>query len=177
MRSIRRIKETISVDTMEFTHAGGNRSGLVFYGINSKLVAYHGLGYKESTTRSNLYDLVQFMYEQGIPRQLVMDSHSILGTGNLWKRVLGMTFTPLFLSEPYKHNQNLVGKSIQGIQSGVSKIMNACGVGVMAYKCDMWEYICDVNKYVAWDSLDNSLPYEVFWGETPDISIICFKFW
>ena len=46
----------------------------------------------------------------------------------------------------------------------------------MAYEYDMWKYICDMNNYFSLDSLNNSPPYEVFWGETTDISMICFKF-
>ena len=41
----------------------------------------------------------------------------------------------------------------------------------------MMEYLCDVKNYVSLDSLNNCLPYEAFWGETPDIPMICFKFW
>ena len=41
----------------------------------------------------------------------------------------------------------------------------------------MMDYLCGVNKYVARSSLNNRLPYETFWGEIPDISLIWFKFW
>ena len=39
------------------------------------------------------------------------------------------------------------------------------------------EYLCSINNYVARASLGNRLPFESFWGETPDISMIWFKFW
>ena len=39
------------------------------------------------------------------------------------------------------------------------------------------EYLCDINNYVARESLGNRLPFEAFWGETPDISMLRFKFW
>ena len=45
----------------------------------------------------------------------------------------------------------------------------------MAYEYDTWEYLCDVNNYVARNTINNRLPREVFWGETPDISMIRFK--
>ena len=41
----------------------------------------------------------------------------------------------------------------------------------------MMEYICDINNYDDPASLNNRLTYEVFWGEIPDISMICSKFW
>ena len=53
--------------------------------------------------------------------------------------------------------------------------MNAYGMGVMAYKYNIWEYICDVNNYIDRTTINNSLPHELFWGETPDISMIRFK--
>ena len=39
------------------------------------------------------------------------------------------------------------------------------------------DYLCDVNNYVAWASLNNRLPYEAFWGEMLDALMIWFKFW
>ena len=39
------------------------------------------------------------------------------------------------------------------------------------------EYLCSLNNYVYLVSLGNCLPFESFWGETPDISMIWFKFW
>ena len=39
------------------------------------------------------------------------------------------------------------------------------------------EYLCSVNNYVDRARLGNRFPYEAFWGETPDISMIWFKFW
>ena len=40
----------------------------------------------------------------------------------------------------------------------------------------MMEYFYNVNNYVAQASLNIFLSFEAFWGETPDISMICFKF-
>ena len=59
----------------------------------------------------------------------------------------------------------------------MSKIRIACGTGVLAYHYEMMEYLCDINNYVSQTSLNNRLPYEEFWGEMPDISMIRFKFW
>ena len=39
------------------------------------------------------------------------------------------------------------------------------------------EYLFDIDNYVSWASLGNRLPFEAFWRETPDISMILFKFW
>ena len=39
------------------------------------------------------------------------------------------------------------------------------------------EYLCSLNNYVARESLGNRLPFESFWGEMPDISMIWFKLW
>ena len=44
MHSIRRNNETLSVNLWEDTHAGEKRWGLVFYGVNYKLLDYHRLG-------------------------------------------------------------------------------------------------------------------------------------
>ena len=54
MRGICRNKETFSLDLLDNTHAGKKRWGLVFYGVKSKLLAYHRLGPKDPTTRSAL---------------------------------------------------------------------------------------------------------------------------
>ena len=39
------------------------------------------------------------------------------------------------------------------------------------------EYLCGINNYIAQARLGNRLPFEAFWGETPDISMIQFKLW
>ena len=39
------------------------------------------------------------------------------------------------------------------------------------------EYLCDINNYIARARLGNRLPFEAFWGETPDILMIWFKLW
>ena len=86
-------------------------------------------------------------------------------------------FTPLQLSEPDKHNHNLVNRAIQNLKAGLSKIRNACGTGVLAYHCEAIDYLCSIKHYVARKSLVKRLPFESFWGETLDISTIWFKFW
>ena len=106
-----------------------------------------------------------------------MDSDGRLGAGRVWKNFLGGLFVPLILSEPDKHNQNFVERAIQNLKAGLSKIRNACGAEVLRYHWEIMEYLCSLNNYVAWESLRNRSPYEAFWGETPDISMIRFKFW
>ena len=39
------------------------------------------------------------------------------------------------------------------------------------------EYLCGINNYIAQERLGNRLPFEEFRWETPDISMIQFKFW
>ena len=84
--------------------------------------------------------------------------------------------TPLHLSEPDKHNKKPVELAIQNLKAGCSEIRNACGTEVLDYNCEMMEYFCDINNYVARSSLNNRLPYKAFWGETEGISTIHFKF-
>ena len=48
---------------------------------------------------------------------------------------------------------------------------------MLAYHWEAMEYLCSLNDYVARASIGNRFPYEAFWGETPDISMIHFKFW
>ena len=50
-------------------------------------------------------------------------------------------------------------------------------MGVLSYHCKVMEYLCDINNYVSQASLGNQLPFEAFWGETPYIPMIWFKFW
>ena len=61
-------KETFCLDLLENNHAGKKRWDLVFYGINSKLLAYYRLCSKEPTSPSNLYALGNFIAEHGVPR-------------------------------------------------------------------------------------------------------------
>ena len=177
MRGVRRNKETFSVDLLEDTHAGKKRWGLVFYGVKYTLLAYYRLGSKDPTSSSTLDALGNFIAENGIPRMLITDSDGVLGAENKWKHFLGQKFTPHRLSEPDKHNKNPVKHAIHNLKTRCSKISNACGMGVLAYYYEMMEYLCDINNYVARASLNNHMPYEAFWGETPDISTILFKFW
>ena len=63
------------------------------------------------------------------------------------------------------------------MKAGLSKISNACGVGVLAYHWEDMDYICSLNNYIARESLGNWLPFEAFRWKTPDISMIRFKSW
>ena len=83
----------------------------------------------------------------------------------------------MILLEPDKYNQNFVERAIYNFKAGLSEIKNACGAEVLRYHWDAMEYLSSLNNYVARESLSNRSPYEAFWGETPDISIIQFKFW
>ena len=177
LRSVRRNKETFSVDVVENTHAGNKQWDIVFYGVKIKILAYYHLGFKDPTGASTLDALGKFIAEHGIPGKIITDRDGKLGAGKQWKDYLGPLFVPLSLSEPDKHNQNFVNRAIQNLKAGLSNIRNACGVEVLAYHWEEMEYLCRLNNYVARASLGNRLLYESFWGETPDISMIQFKFW
>ena len=125
MHGICRNKETFSVDLLENTHAGKNRLGLVFYGVKSKLLAYYRLGSKDPTARSTLDDLGNFIAEHGIPIMIIMDSDGVIGAGKKRKHYLGKIFTPLRISETYKHNHNPVERALQNLKTGLSKIRNS----------------------------------------------------
>ena len=101
----------------------------------------------------------------------------MLGVGKKWQQFLGRLFILFNLSKPDKQNQKPVERTVQNLKDGLSKIRNACGVGVLAYQWEAMEYLCSLNIYVARVSIENRLPFESFWGETPDISMIQFKFW
>ena len=108
---------------------------------------------------------------------VIIDGDRGLGAGKKWKQFLGEIFILLQLSQPDKHNHNPVESVIQDFKDVLSKIRNSCGTGDLAYHCEAMDYLCSINSYVARASLGNPLPFEAFWGETPDISIIRFKFW
>ena len=108
---------------------------------------------------------------------IITDSNGLLGSGKKWKRFLGRLFIPPQLSEQDKHNQNPVKHTIQKLKAGLSKIINACGTGVLPYHWQAIKYPCSLNNYVAQASLGKRLPFEAFWGNMPDISMIRFKFW
>ena len=133
LRGVRRNKETFSVDVVENTYSGKKRWGIVFYGVRSKLLDYYRLGSKDPTGASILDALGEFIAEHGISWKIIMDYDGNLGAGKQWKDYLGRLFVPLSLSEPDKHNQNLVERAIQNLKAGLSKIRNACGAEVLAY--------------------------------------------
>ena len=68
-------------------------------------------------------------------------------------------------------------RAIHNLKAVLIKIRNTCGDEVLAYHWEAMEYLCSLNNYVARASLNNRLTYEDFWGETPNISMIHFKFW
>ena len=68
-------------------------------------------------------------------------------------------------------------RAIHNLKAVLIKIRNTCGDEVLAYHWEAMEYLCSLNNYVARASLNNRFPYEAFWGEMPDISMICFKLW
>ena len=106
---------------------------------------------------------------------IITDSDGVLGVGKKWTNFMGRLFIPLNRSKPDKQNQNPVEHAIQNLKAGLIKIRNACGVGVLAYHWEAMDYLCILNNYVARVSLGNRLPFEAFWGETPNISMIRFK--
>ena len=165
LQSIRRNKETFSVDVVLHTHTG-SRWGHVFFGLKSKLLAYYRLCSKEPTRISTIDVLRKFIAWHGIPKKIITDSDGILGAGRVWKNFLGGLFVPLILLEPDKHNKNFVERAIQNLKAGLSKIRNACGAKVLRYHWEIMEYLCSLNNYVAQASLGNRLTYEAFWGET-----------
>ena len=112
---------------------------MVFYGAKTKLMVYFRLGDKDTTYHSTLDTLGQFIDEYGIPRKIIINSHSILGAGSLWKRVFGQTFTPLFFYEQNKQNHNPGDLDIRGIKYSIITIGNDYCAGVMAYQFEMWE--------------------------------------
>ena len=125
LRSVRRNKETFSVDVVLDKHAR-LRWGIVFYGLKSKLLAYYRLGSMDPTGISTLDSLGKFIAEHGIAKKIITDSDARLGAGNAWQNVLGRIFVPLILSEPDKHNQNFVERAIQNLKAELVKIRNAC---------------------------------------------------
>ena len=104
LRSVRRNKETFSVDVVVDTHTRMTRWGIVFYGLKSKLLAYYRLGSKDPTGSLTLDALGKFIDEHGIPRKIITDCDGRLGAGKVWKNYLGRLFIPLSLSEPDKYN-------------------------------------------------------------------------
>ena len=120
MRGICRNREPFSVDLLENTHVGKKCWGLVFYGINSKLLYYFTLGSKHSTASSTPNALGDIIAEHRIPKTIITDSNGVLGTGKKWKHYLGKMFAPLRTSEPDEHNQNPVKRVIQKLKSVLS---------------------------------------------------------
>ena len=81
MRGICRNKDFFPVDLLENTQSGKKRWGLVFYGVNYKLLDYYRLGSKEPTVRSTLDSLGNFISEHCIPIIIITDSDRVLGAG------------------------------------------------------------------------------------------------
>ena len=69
---------------------------------------YLRLGGKPPITHSTLNDLGKFIAAYFIPKKFIIYIQNIFGADGLWKHVLGIIFTSLFLPEPDKHNQNPV---------------------------------------------------------------------
>ena len=121
-------------------------------------MAYYRLGFQDPTDSSILDVLGQFIADNGIPRPLITDSHSILGAGKKRKQIPGRKSILLFLSEPDKHNKNPIERSIQNLKARVGKIGNDFKTGLLEYEYDMIEYLCNFNNYFSRASLNNCLP-------------------
>ena len=132
--------------------------------MKSKLLAYYRLGSKDLTRASTLDALGKLIAKHRIPRKITMDHDGKLGAGKKWKEYPGRLFVTLCLSEPDKHNQNLVERAIQNLKASLSRIQNYCGSEVFVYHWKAMEYLCRFNNYVARASLGNRLPYESFLG-------------
>ena len=178
MHGISRNKETFSVEFLEDTHTGKKRWGLVYYGVKYNLLAYYRLGSKDPTAVSTLYTLSQFIAEHRNPRMIITDSNGVLGAGMKWKHFLRQIFTPLQLYEPVEHNQNPFKYTIQNFKAGLGKIRNDCSTGGYLHTIGSpWSTYLVLMITFPRQAIGKWLSVEAFWGETPDISIIRFKFW
>ena len=62
-------------------------------------------------------------------------------------------------------------------KDGVSKFKQVCGLKGNEYLFDMWTHYSDVDNHLARKSLNWRTPLEAFTGETPDLSVLRFKFY
>ena len=76
---------------------------------------------------------MKFIAEHRIPGKIITYHDGKLGAGKQWKDYLRRLLVPLSLSEPDKHNHNLVERAIQNLKAGFSKIRNVCGAEVLSY--------------------------------------------
>ena len=162
MRSIRCNKEMFSVDILENTHTGKNCWVVIFYGVKYNFLPYYRLGSKDPNSGSTLYALGNFIADHRIPRMIFTDSDGVFGAGKKRKHLLRRMLSPLLLYEPDKHIQNPFERAIKNFKSGLSKIRNAFGTGVLAYHCKAMDYLCSINNHVSRGSLRNRLPFETF---------------
>ena len=88
------------------------RSTSVPYFTKDRFQILYRIGSKDPTGASKLDALGKFIAEHGIPRKIIMDHDGKVGAGKKWKDYLGRLFLLLCLSEPDKHNHNLVERAI-----------------------------------------------------------------
>ena len=61
-------------------------------------------------------------------------------------------------------------------KDGISKFKQVCGLQGNEYLSDMWTHYSDVDNHLARKSLNWRSLLEAFTGETPDLSVLRFKF-
>ena len=141
----------------------------------SKFSAVYDLGSAKSALAINSA-LLQFITDHGILADIKMDGDQAKNFSQKWVETCTKYHITQHCLEAFKQNQNYVERWVQMAKGVISKIKQVTGCDDK-YAYDMWQHVSDVDNHMAQKSLKWQTPLESFCDETPNLSIIQFKFY
>ena len=170
----RRLQESFATDTFFSSVAalGGFECVQLFVGVTSKFTAVYAM-HNEAQGSIALED---FIRDYGAPYHLVSDN-SKMQHGKLFTSVCRKYNISQSWVEPHHQHQNHAERRIQDVKRQVNLILDRSGAPE-----DTWllcvQYVVYLLNRTALHTLNDETPYQVMYGETPDISnLLQFSFY
>ena len=145
---------------------------MIWSGLGSTFSAVYKLPSKSA--ESTLEILRNLFLDRGIPAGIITDREESKNFSTGWIKTCAKYKVEQLCSKAYTQNQNYIEQFIQDGKSGISKFRSATGLHDCKHMYKMWQHFSDTQNHMNQRSLKNRTPFEVFMGETPDLSVLQF---
>jgi len=121
------------------------------------------------------YTLQNFIRTVGAPEYIGSDN-ALEETGGEWGSICRSTCIAQRTSEADQQNQNKVERTIQDIKRKTKLIIDM-NDAPLKFWCYAVAHAVDLSNHTAAKRINWKTPYEMHFGDTPDISVFRFSFW
>jgi hypothetical protein len=166
------LNEVVYSDTYKWLESGRYRYGQVFFACKSKYAKYYPLK-READAYQAFED---FITDVGAPTRFVTDNAQAEARSNRVRDVLRKYHIQWGTTEAHRQHKNRAERFIQEWKRLCTKMSGRMGSS-SGYHQHLHIHACDLWNLTANDSLGKRTPHEALTGDTPDISIIRFRWW